>query len=319
MIATLIIIFALFRDFRWPRKRTESSSPVADKPSSAEQLPTNIHSATTTSTTTSGKMPNSSEDENEDNSSGPAESSRRQVAGTEKRSSEASSISTSVSTEQTQIDATLGSTSSGTLPSASSPLTPSSGGGCVSAVGHMLVSQHQAQHFMQRHLSLSSEQTRASSTLNNSSTSTATNTTTTTNNNLLGNRHEHRLLSNSSTDTISALHNLSSHSEGYTAHPSVSTTTGSGHSSDRVITYPFKIRGDSTASTISTSACSEVLLPPDGRRSSEGARLMGHRRSSGRIRRYVPRTTTISSGGRRRTTGRYRDVLLLFVGEGMWC
>lgn len=110
------------------------------------------------------------------------------------------------------------------------------------------------------------------------------------------------LLSNSSTDTISALCNLSaSLSDSIVAaasapsNTSTVTTTGS---------YPFKVRGDSTASTISTSACSEVLLPPDGRRSSEGARgIGGHRRSSGRVRRFAPRTT-ISSGGRRRTTGR---------------
>lgn len=68
--------------------------------------------------------------------------------------------------------------------------------------------------------------------------------------------------------------------------------------------YPHRQkRGDSTASStsISTSYCSEVLLP-DGRRSSEGTRVGGHRKSSGRIRRYGTRITNV--GGRRRTTGR---------------
>ncbi|GAB0089133.1 cAMP-specific 3',5'-cyclic phosphodiesterase, isoform I [Sergentomyia squamirostris] len=73
-------------------------------------------------------------------------------------------------------------------------------------------------------------------------------------------------------------------------------TTASG------VTLSLSRRGDSTASTMSTSGTSEVLLPPDGRRSSEGARA--HRRSSGRIRRYGPRTVT-ASGGRRRTTGSF--------------
>lgn len=65
-----------------------------------------------------------------------------------------------------------------------------------------------------------------------------------------------------------------------------------------------KRRGDSTASTISTSVfSSEQQLLSDGRRSSEGTRLNSHRRSSGRIRRYAPARTTIA-GARRRTTGR---------------
>lgn len=63
----------------------------------------------------------------------------------------------------------------------------------------------------------------------------------------------------------------------------------------------FKRRGDSTASTISTSVFSEQQQS-EGRRSSEGTRLNSHRRSSGRIRRYAPRTTI--AGARRRTTGR---------------
>lgn len=71
-------------------------------------------------------------------------------------------------------------------------------------------------------------------------------------------------------------------------------------------TLSFSRRGDSTASTVSTSGASEVLLPPDGRRSSEGARVAGNRRSSGRIRRYAPRTVA-APGGRRRTTGRYHS------------
>ncbi|XP_055683455.1 cAMP-specific 3',5'-cyclic phosphodiesterase isoform X4 [Lutzomyia longipalpis] len=69
-------------------------------------------------------------------------------------------------------------------------------------------------------------------------------------------------------------------------------------------TLSFSRRGDSTASTVSTSGASEVLLPPDGRRSSEGARVVGNRRSSGRIRRYGPRTVA-APGGRRRTTGSF--------------
>uniref|UniRef100_A0A1L8DLH8 Phosphodiesterase n=2 Tax=Nyssomyia neivai TaxID=330878 RepID=A0A1L8DLH8_9DIPT len=69
-------------------------------------------------------------------------------------------------------------------------------------------------------------------------------------------------------------------------------------------TLSFSRRGDSTASTVSTSGASEVLMPPDGRRSSEGARVVSNRRSSGRIRRYGPRTVT-APGGRRRTTGSF--------------
>lgn len=72
-----------------------------------------------------------------------------------------------------------------------------------------------------------------------------------------------------------------------------------------------KKRGDSTASTISTSVFSETVQ--DGRRSSDGVRATGsqhsihqqqHRRSSGRIRRFAGSRTTIA-GARRRTTGRF--------------
>lgn len=75
-----------------------------------------------------------------------------------------------------------------------------------------------------------------------------------------------------------------------------------------------KKRGDSTASTISTSVFSEVQ---DGRRSSDGVRATGsqhslqqqHRRSSGRIRRFAGSRTTIA-GARRRTTGRFAKQFL---------
>lgn len=79
---------------------------------------------------------------------------------------------------------------------------------------------------------------------------------------------------------------------------SATTTSSSG------ITFMAgKMRGDSTASTTSTSVFSDNLLPDGSRRSSEGIRLVGgHRRSSGRLRKYVPRTSL--SGTRRRTTGR---------------
>ncbi|XP_055298464.1 cAMP-specific 3',5'-cyclic phosphodiesterase isoform X8 [Sitodiplosis mosellana] len=72
-----------------------------------------------------------------------------------------------------------------------------------------------------------------------------------------------------------------------------------------------KKRGDSTASTISTSVFSETVH--DGRRSSDGVRATGsqhslhqqqHRRSSGRIRRFAGSRTTIA-GARRRTTGSF--------------
>lgn len=63
-----------------------------------------------------------------------------------------------------------------------------------------------------------------------------------------------------------------------------------------------KQRGDSIASTVSTSAGSDVLLSDGTRRCSEGTRVGGPRRSSGRIRRYGTRIANV--GGRRRTTGR---------------
>lgn len=92
-----------------------------------------------------------------------------------------------------------------------------------------------------------------------------------------------------SKDKLSSL-GQSRHSIFSRSDSSATTTSSSG---------TFKRRGDSTASTISTSVFSEQQ---DGRRSSEGTRLNSHRRSSGRIRRYAPRTTI--AGARRRTTGR---------------
>lgn len=94
-----------------------------------------------------------------------------------------------------------------------------------------------------------------------------------------------------SKDKLSSL-GQSRHSIFSRSDSSATTTSSSG---------TFKRRGDSTASTISTSVFSEQQLS-DGRRSSEGTRLNSHRRSSGRIRRYAPRTTI--AGARRRTTGR---------------
>lgn len=336
MIATLIFIFSLFRDLRWPKFESDPSSSTLSKIllDDDDKNPRQVlhcHSTTanrsrdqraTNNNRNGGNMQNEDEHaengasgtpieerrtmmENErvtdDDNAGQVLANHPKANGTEKRSSETSSISTSVSTEQTQIDAT----SSGTLPSASSPLTP----GSQLLLQQLSIIHQQQQQQQQSHSSSDSsaahQTTTSSSATMNNSTAASVGANNSSTNNLRGYRHEHRLLSNSSTDTISALNNLSSHSEGgYGAAgaTTTTTTTGSGHSG--VITYPFKIRGDSTASTISTSACSEVLLPPDGRRSSEGTRLVGHRRSSGRIRRYAPRTT-ISSGGRRRTTGRY--------------
>lgn len=94
-----------------------------------------------------------------------------------------------------------------------------------------------------------------------------------------------------SKDKLSSL-GQSRHSIFSRSDSSATTTSSSG---------TFKRRGDSTASTISTSVFSEQQLS-EGRRSSEGTRLNSHRRSSGRIRRYAPRTTI--AGARRRTTGR---------------
>lgn len=328
MITSLIILFSLLRDFRWPRKKrngdankvvnTSSSSSfvrlISELSMEEDASPQTAATTSSTAEATSDKnmqtgggggggkggLPTDASVENEEDNNCSGSDSPRTGS---KHLSEASSNSTSVSTEQTQIDATLGSTSSGTMQSTtSSPLTP--GGQLASSPNaHQLAVQQKEQ---QHNLSSSGD----AQTMTNSSSANSTNTMNNSSGNNLRGRHEHRLLSNSSTDTISAFYNLSSHSEGgYGGNGTGNTisggttTTGSGHSG--VITYPFKIRGDSTASTISTSACSEVLLPPDGgRRSSEGARGLGHRRSSGRVRRYVPRTT-ISSGGRRRTTGRY--------------
>lgn len=73
-------------------------------------------------------------------------------------------------------------------------------------------------------------------------------------------------------------------------------------------TFVGKRRGDSTASTISTSVFSEQMQA-DGRRSSEGTKLQQNqqpRRSSGRIRRFAGSRTTIA-GARRRTTGRFEQ------------
>ncbi|XP_037025889.1 cAMP-specific 3',5'-cyclic phosphodiesterase, isoforms N/G isoform X4 [Bradysia coprophila] len=95
-----------------------------------------------------------------------------------------------------------------------------------------------------------------------------------------------------SKDKLSSL-GQSRHSIFSRSDSSATTTSSSG---------TFKRRGDSTASTISTSVFSEQQLS-DGRRSSEGTRLNSHRRSSGRIRRYAPRTTI--AGARRRTTGSF--------------
>ena len=86
-----------------------------------------------------------------------------------------------------------------------------------------------------------------------------------------------------------------------------------------------KRRGDSTASTISTSVFSENMqmdvnstIEP-GRRSSEGTRLQQpqHRRSSGRTRRIGGSRTTM--GVRRRTTGRFVALELtnLFTSTGV--
>ncbi|KAJ6638889.1 cAMP-specific 3',5'-cyclic phosphodiesterase, isoforms N/G [Pseudolycoriella hygida] len=95
-----------------------------------------------------------------------------------------------------------------------------------------------------------------------------------------------------SKDKLSSL-GQSRHSIFSRSDSSATTTSSSG---------TFKRRGDSTASTISTSVFSEQQQS-DGRRSSEGTRLNSHRGSSGRIRRFPPRTTI--AGARRRTTGSF--------------
>lgn len=341
MIATLVILLSLFRDFRWPRKKTTEEAEVKEVEEVAEVTTPKTTSLNLTLRPHPHKdrtelkqrrvvqlgnchemnrtaVEDSSGDEEENHSDTPRAVPDDNDRMEKRPSIASSSASTSASTEQTQIDATLGSTSSGTttttLPSASSPLTP--GAALAAGVTSQLLAHQQQLSLQQQNSNNVSSNSNSEANLGNTATTNSSSTTvnnSVTNNNLRGARHEHRLMSNSSTDTISAMNNLSSHSESYcppTNSGTNNTTTGSGHSGGGVITYPFKIRGDSTASTISTSACSEVLLPPDGRRSSEGARLMGHRRSSGRIRRYVPRTT-ISSGGRRRTTGRYLAIDLI--------
>lgn len=111
---------------------------------------------------------------------------------------------------------------------------------------------------------------------------------------------------------LSSSSSFNNNNQTYTSTTTVSTGSSSSEKifsrSDSTITtasvdpaLSSKRRGDSIASTISTSGCSEILQP-DGRRSSEGTRLVGHRRSSGRIRRYGTRISSV--GGRRRTTGR---------------
>lgn len=111
-----------------------------------------------------------------------------------------------------------------------------------------------------------------------------------------------------SKDKLSSLgHSMFSRSDS-----SATTTSSSGAGNAANGAYiAGKKRGDSTASTISTSVFSETVQ--DGRRSSDSVRAMGsqqnlqqqqHRRSSGRIRRFAGSRTTIA-GARRRTTGRF--------------
>lgn len=115
-----------------------------------------------------------------------------------------------------------------------------------------------------------------------------------------------------SKDKLSSLgHSMFSRSDS-----SATTTSSSGVNSSGAI-YFNKRRGDSTASTTSTSVFSETAQ--DGaRRSSDGIRATGsqqnihsqqHRRSSGRIRRFAGSRTTIA-GARRRTTGRFATTQL---------
>lgn len=109
-----------------------------------------------------------------------------------------------------------------------------------------------------------------------------------------------------SKDKLSSLgHSMFSRSD------SSATTTSSSGVGNPGSFIAGKKRGDSTASTISTSVFSETVQ--DGRRSSDGVRATGsqhsihqqqHRRSSGRIRRFAGSRTTIA-GARRRTTGRF--------------
>lgn len=120
----------------------------------------------------------------------------------------------------------------------------------------------------------------------------------------LADEHEHSLIE--SKDKLSSLgHSMFSRSDS-----SATTTSSSG---------AFKRRGDSTASTISTSVFSEIAPNTDARRSSDSTRFIGqppnnnnanqqhHRRSSGRLRKFTGSRTTIA-GARRRTTGRFDSI-----------
>lgn len=122
----------------------------------------------------------------------------------------------------------------------------------------------------------------------------------------INDEHEHSIIE--SKDKLSSLgHSMFSRSDS-----SATTTSSSG---------AFKRRGDSTASTISTSVFSEIAPNTDVRRSSDSTRFIiqqqqqqqqiqsqnnnaNHRRSSGRIRKFTGSRTTIA-GARRRTTGRF--------------
>lgn len=118
----------------------------------------------------------------------------------------------------------------------------------------------------------------------------------------MNDEQEHSLIE--SKDKLSSLgHSMFSRSDS-----SATTTSSSGAQG------VFKRRGDSTASTISTSVFSEIGQTNDGRRSSDSTRTIStqqpnaqqqqHRRSSGRIRKFAGARTTIA-GARRRTTGRF--------------
>lgn len=128
---------------------------------------------------------------------------------------------------------------------------------------------------------------------------------------LSGQQHQHDIDAQSTTTSASTISTKEAKDKlsslGQSGHSvfsrsdSTATTTSS---SGGTFISGQKRRGDSTASTISTSVfSSEQMLLSDGRRSSEGTRITSHRRSSGRIRRYAPARTTIA-GARRRTTGR---------------
>lgn len=112
-----------------------------------------------------------------------------------------------------------------------------------------------------------------------------------------------------SKDKLSSLgHSMFSRSD---SSATTTSSSGVGNAASGSSFIAGKKRGDSTASTISTSVFSETVQ--DGRRSSDGVRATGsqhslhqqqHRRSSGRIRRFAGSRTTIA-GARRRTTGRF--------------